>query len=69
MATITANTAPRSGRSIWERLGDAFSAYMTAVARTEQIDRLNALSDEALAARGLRREDIVRYVFRDRICY
>lgn len=33
--------------------------------RMRQIDQLSALSDAELAAKGLRREDIARYVFRD----
>ena len=33
--------------------------------RVRRVEQLQALSDEALAARGLRREDIVRHVFRD----
>ena len=69
MATITANTALRTAPSMMERLGAAFSAYLDALARTDQVDRLNDLSDEALAAKGLRREDIVRYVYRDRMAF
>jgi uncharacterized protein YjiS (DUF1127 family) len=33
--------------------------------RIREAERLNALSDEALASKGIRREDIVRHVFRD----
>ncbi|WP_146586497.1 DUF1127 domain-containing protein [Puniceibacterium confluentis] len=33
--------------------------------RMKAVERLNAMSDAELAARGLQREDIVRHVFRD----
>lgn len=33
--------------------------------RISEVERLQAMSDEALAARGIKREDIVRHVFRD----
>ncbi|MBS8228760.1 DUF1127 domain-containing protein [Vannielia litorea] len=33
--------------------------------RMKAVTRLSELSDEELAARGLKREDIVRHVFRD----
>ncbi|MFP7569199.1 DUF1127 domain-containing protein [Marivita sp. S2033] len=33
--------------------------------RGQEVSRLCALSDEALASKGLKREDIVRHVFRD----
>ena len=69
MATITANTALRTGPSFRARLGAAFSTYIESVARTDQVEHLNSLSDEALAAKGIRREDIVRYVYRDRLAF
>ena len=34
-------------------------------ARVREMERLQALSDDQLAARGLTRETIVRHVFRD----
>ncbi|MEM1360347.1 MAG: DUF1127 domain-containing protein [Pseudomonadota bacterium] len=34
-------------------------------ARVREVEHLNRLSDTELARRGLRREDIVRHVFRD----
>jgi uncharacterized protein YjiS (DUF1127 family) len=33
--------------------------------RMKKIEFLNSLSDEELAARGLKRDEIARYVFRD----
>ena len=33
--------------------------------RIREVERLQALSDDALAARGIKREDIARHVFRD----
>ncbi|SHH66823.1 hypothetical protein [Marivita hallyeonensis] len=33
--------------------------------RIREVERLQALSDDALKARGLRREDIARHVFKD----
>ena len=33
--------------------------------RIREAERLNAMSDDALAANGIRREDITRHVFRD----
>ncbi|MSU90178.1 DUF1127 domain-containing protein [Rhodobacteraceae bacterium 2CG4] len=35
--------------------------------RMQELERLQAMSDEELAELGLRREDIVRHVFRDRL--
>lgn len=32
--------------------------------RVKQVEQLNALSEEALATRGMTRDDIVHYVFR-----
>ena len=46
-----------------------FAAWMDQLARTDRIDALNALSDAELAARGLRREDIARHVYRDRSAF
>lgn len=46
-------------------LGQGFNAYLERRCRTEEIERLNAKSDEELAKMGLNRRDIPRYVFRD----
>ncbi|WP_424985198.1 hypothetical protein [Microbulbifer sp. S227A] len=42
-----------------------FITYAESRSRMDQINRLNAKSDAELAAMGITREDIVRYVFRD----
>lgn len=47
----------------------AIGTWCTAVAvarsRSDQLERLSAMSDTQLAEFGVKREDIVRYVFRD----
>ncbi|SIN94858.1 DUF1127 domain-containing protein [Vannielia litorea] len=54
------------------RIGAAFDRVLTVLVaaaeanpRMKAVNRLSAMSDEELAARGLKREDIVRHVFRD----
>lgn len=47
-------------------LGRLFVALMERNALARRVDRLNALSDEELARRGLTRQDAVREIFRDR---
>lgn len=49
------------------RLFSGFGQSLTAAvdARMHKIEQLNALSDAELSAKGLRRSDINRYVFRD----
>jgi hypothetical protein len=49
--------------SAW--FGRAFETYVNRRARVDRIAALEAKSDAELAAMGLRRDDIVRYVFRD----
>lgn len=46
-------------------LGNALVLMSTANARVRQVERLQSLSNEQLAERGIRREDIARHVFRD----
>jgi len=70
MASFETNsTSTFSVGGFFSRLGDifvgAFSAVSAANVRVAQIEALQGLSDEQLAAKGLRREDIARYVFRD----
>lgn len=76
----TTHTAPSSGgislRSILAAVGGGFSAAFDGLSRAmvinsigyqrlEQVERLQAKSDEDLARIGLKREDIVHHVFRD----
>lgn len=54
--------------SIWQSLsaiGGAFLSMGTATAKARQVEALMALSDEELADRGLRRDQIARFVFSD----
>jgi len=46
-------------------LGDAIVAIGEANPRLRRVEALQRLSDAELAAKGLRREDIVRHVFHD----
>ncbi|HDR29786.1 DUF1127 domain-containing protein [Rhodovulum sp.] len=61
---VTAITG-RTG-AILSTLLDVLVRMMEHHPRTCRIERLNALSDENLAARGLTRQDVVRHIFRDR---
>lgn len=60
---------PSAQSGFLSRLGHKILAFIEAVqtsnSRARELERLNAMSDEQLAAQGLRREDIVRHVFRD----
>ncbi len=49
----------------FKAIGRFFVQIMESNSRLHQVEQLNALTDEELAKRGLRREDIVRFVFRD----
>ena len=60
------------GNSIAAGLNRVFNGILnflvsisTAQSRVRQIEFLCALTDEELAERGLSRQDIVRYVYRD----
>ena len=46
-------------------LGRGFNAYVESRSRISQIHQLNALSDDELAKRGIKREEIPAHVFRD----
>jgi hypothetical protein len=74
MATnIIPTTRPRdAGKAFLSRIGDGFAAVMRflsalSAARScaRELERLSALSDSALARRGLRRDEIVQHVFRN----
>lgn len=71
MTTTALTDTPRSrwfrpalGR-FFSALGQAIIAHMERHSRVDRIRRLEALTDAQLAAKGLRREDIPRHVFRD----
>lgn len=70
MAFVSANLSQPSRIAgffsrLGERVSSAFSSASMAHVRMRHIEILNNLSDEELDAKGLQREDIVRYVFRD----
>lgn len=50
-------------------IGQGMNAYIHRKSRSDEIDALNAKSDAELAAMGLERDDIPRYVFRDIFYY
>lgn len=52
-----------AGFSAW--FGRAFEGYVARRSRTDRIQALEALNDNDLAALGIRRDQIVQYVFRD----
>ncbi|AHD03355.1 DUF1127 domain-containing protein [Leisingera methylohalidivorans] len=53
-------------RRCFAAVGNALVAIAEADSRMRAARQLNAMSDEELAERGLRREDIVRHIFSDR---
>ena len=56
-------------RGVVSALVDGLLRGITQISATNrrllEVERLQSLSDEALKARGLRRDDIARFVFRD----
>ncbi len=68
MAHMHSTHAPRENifATFFDALFDGLAAIGEANGRINEVDRLNALSDESLSKMGLQRTDIVRYVFRDR---
>ncbi len=72
MAYLTTDTtvsapsvAPRL-RAWRDRVARAFDAYCDVRSRRGQIEALQALSDPELAALGMKRDDILAHVFRDK---
>jgi len=59
------NLIQRIALKIW----DSLIAVGEASARTKEIEYYASLSDEQLAARGIKREQIVLHVYRDRMAY
>lgn len=62
--TDTNAAAPRAG--LFTRLGEAIVRAAERHSRADRIAALQRLDDAELAARGMRRDDIVRHVFADR---
>ncbi len=61
---FAANT-PSVGQKIKSALGSFFTSIVRARSRQDQVQALDKMSDAELAEIGIRREDIVRHVFRD----
>lgn len=53
-------------RRCFAAAGNALVAIAEADSRMRAVRQLNAMSDEELAERGLRREDVVHHIFSDR---
>lgn len=75
MAVLSTNTTTTTRLhsaarpSLWARIKAGYGEYLHLISRSDQIEALNALSDEALAKRGLSRDRIVAHVFADRAAY
>ena len=66
----TADFTPRLRAQLdrfFASVGQGFNAYLEARSRRDQIDALMAMSDAQLQERGITRDGIIHYVFRDRI--
>ncbi len=62
----TSNTHTAEAHTgIFDRIINFLVSIAESNGRMRAVERLNAMSDQELAARGLKREDIVRHVFRD----
>ncbi len=66
-ATTTIHHSGLRGRidTVFAAIGRYIDRYAESRSRVQQINALNRLSDEQLAKRGIRREEIPAYVFRD----
>lgn len=62
----SADRAEHSGiYNFFAAIGTALMNMAESNSKMKEIQRLQSMSDEALAKKGLAREDIVRYVFSD----
>lgn len=52
-------------QTVFSAIGKAMLMTAQSDSRMRQVEALNALSDAELAERGLRRDEIARYVFND----
>jgi uncharacterized protein YjiS (DUF1127 family) len=74
MATTADDRAPGPDHraafdGFFASLGQGFNAYLERLSRADQVRRLDAMSDGEHAELGIRRDEIVRFVFRDRLSY
>lgn len=67
MAHVTAHAPSVSSpfANFFKGVFDALTRIAESNARVKQVEFLQNLSDEELAKRGLKRDEIVQYVFRD----
>lgn len=63
---FTTDRKPGIARRVLRRIGDGMVRYMELQSRAGQLQRLQSMSDAELARMGLRRDQIVGHVFRDR---
>lgn len=64
-APYSTTPAPAPLAGFFRRIFNTLVLIAEANPRMQQIERLNAKSDEQLAKMGLKREDIFRHVMRD----
>lgn len=57
----------KNRRGILRRVLDVLVSMTEATQQARRLQQLTNMSDMQLAERGLRREDIVRHVFRDQV--
>jgi uncharacterized protein YjiS (DUF1127 family) len=70
MACATDFAAPKASgffARFTAKLADLIESIALSGSRAQLIEELNNLTDAELAAKGLRRDDIVRYVFADKM--
>ena len=70
MASTNYISTPAAGfgasvSAFFSHLGEIMAVALDHNPRLRRLHALQAMSDERLAERGLKREDIVRHVFRD----
>lgn len=67
VSSTVRGTRPLADRldSFFAGLGQGFNAYLERRSRSEEIRRLDAMSDAELAAMGISRDRIAHHVFRD----
>ncbi len=65
--SFTEESQPGFLRRMMQRIGDGMVVFIERQSRLDRVQRLRAKSDAELAEIGLRRDEIVRHVFRDRL--